>query len=262
MRTKWIGWSVCGATVLAFAAGGASAQEDTWSWSAQMGSGDQLTVRNITGNIHVVRASGGAADVRAQKTGTRQDFDRVAVHVERESDGYTICAVYDPRDDETCESRRNRDHDNIDASVDFEVSLPDGVGLSVTSVTGDVEVAGVRSRVDVKTVSGDVEVSTSETASASTVSGDVDVSMGNGDWDDLSFHSVSGDVTIALPDGIGTEVDFASLSGDLDSDFDITTRGRGHRWIGSHVQGVIGGGGRNLDVNTVSGDLRLRRTGG
>ncbi len=177
-------------------------------------------------------------------------------------DGYTICAVYDARDDDSCESRRNRDHDRIDASVEFEVSLPDGVELSVTSVTGDVEVAGVRSRVGVKTVSGNVQVSTSEAASASTVSGDVDVSVGKGDWNGLSFHSVSGDVTVGLPDGIGTEVDFASLSGDLDSDFDISTRGSRHHWIGSHVQGVIGGGGRTLDVNTVSGDLRLRRTGG
>jgi Toastrack DUF4097 len=260
MRVNLTGAGLWGTLALALAAGGLSAQDDTWTWSERVGSGDVLEVKNITGDIHVVRGSGTTLDVRAEKTGRRSDFDRIAVHVERDSHGFTICAVYDPRDDDSCDSRHNRGDRDIRAGVDFEVSLPSGVELIATSVTGDVEVRDVDSDVTARTVSGDVDVSTSGIASASTVSGSVDVQLAGTDWDDLEFNTVSGDITLTLPDGIGADVDFASLSGDLESDFDISSSARRHHIIGSRVRGVIGGGGKSLELHTVSGDVRIRRS--
>jgi DUF4097 and DUF4098 domain-containing protein YvlB len=82
--------------------------------------------------------------------------------------------------------------------------------------------------------------------------------MGSLDWKDLSFKTVSGDITLRLPSTFAAAVDFESVSGDFDSDFDVTLTRRDHRWVGSHIRGTIGGGGgRTLEVKTVSGDVRI-----
>jgi Toastrack DUF4097 len=262
MRAMLVLWALCGATVQGLGVGVLAAQEPAWTWSGKLGAGDVLDVTNISGYIHVVRSSNGTATARAEKTGNRSDFDRVQIRVEHQGHTFRICAVYDAPDGEGCRNRTRNSRDDIRVGVNFDVGVPDGVELEVASVTGDLDVRDVHSDVTARTVSGDVEVSTSRVAKASTVSGSLDVEMRGTDWHDLSFSTVSGDITLGLPDGIGADVDFASVSGDLDSDFDISTSGRRRQWIGSHVRGVIGGGGRALKLNTVSGDVRIRRLAG
>jgi DUF4097 and DUF4098 domain-containing protein YvlB len=71
---------------------------------------------------------------------------------------------------------------------------------------------------------------------------------------------VSGDITLLLPEDLDADIEFESLSGDFRADFDVDLRSRSKRWVGSHIRGTIGDGGRRLSFNTVSGDVRLRRT--
>jgi hypothetical protein len=49
----------------------------------------------------------------------------------------------------------------------------------------------------------------------------------------------------------------STVSGDINSDFAITIGGSGRMRRGGFT-GRIGGGGRRLEVSTVSGDLKLR----
>ena len=141
------------------------------------------------------------------------------------------------------------------------MQVPDGVELVASQVSGDVEARDLHSDVTANSVSGDVFVSTTGVAEAHTVSGSLDIEMGSLDWKRLDFKTVSGDITLRLPEGLATDVDFESLSGDLDSDFDMKLQGRHERrWVGARVRGTIGdGGGRSLTLNTVSGDVNLRR---
>jgi len=250
----------------------AGAQENPFRWSGRMASGQVLDVRGISGDIRAELASGSTAEVVAEKRGRSGDFDEVEVRVVEESDGVTVCAVYRPEEhpgggcdlDEGDRVRRDRSHrDEIRVSVDYVVKVPAGVELIGSMVSGDVEARGLRSDVKASTVSGDVIVSTTGTARANTVSGSIDAEMGSLDWKDLSFRTVSGDITLRMPAALAADVEFESLSGDLDTDFDLTLQGRSHRrWVGEHLRGTIGdGGGRSLSVQTVSGDLRLRKAG-
>jgi DUF4097 and DUF4098 domain-containing protein YvlB len=235
-------------------------QENPFRWSGTLGQGQTLEVRGISGDIHAELASGNTAEVVAEKHGRSSDFDRVEVRMVKDKDGVTICAVYRPDENpEGCDMRgSHRGEDNIRVSVDYTVKLPAGVDLVGNTVSGDVVARDVRSDVKGSTVSGDVTISTTGKASGSTVSGDIDVQMASLDWTDLSFNSVSGDITLRLPGKLAAAVDFESVSGDFDSDFDVTLTHRDHRWVGSHVQGTIGGGGgRTLKVRTVSGDVRI-----
>ena len=255
--------------VLGMSAQSLRAQE-SFEWSGSLSGGQTLEVRGIVGDVHAVLASGSTARVVARKRGDRDDFDEVEVRAIEGRDGIVVCVVYGSWnfDREGCRSDWNDDHDdrgrdrhdNIDVSVEFEVQVPAGVVFRGASVTGDVEVEGLRSDVHASSVSGDVRVSSTGVVRANSVSGELDIEMGSLDWDELEFSTVSGDITLTLPAGLGAEFEFNSLSGDFRSDFDVQNEDRDeHRWVGLDVSGTIGDGRRSLELSTVSGDVELRR---
>jgi hypothetical protein len=264
--TKGVGAALA---LLAVGSTGLQAQDAGFRWRSAMGAGDVLEVRGIVGAIRAEYTSGSEAEVVAEKEGRAGDFDEVEIRVVQERDGYTVCAVYHaharPGDD--CDDRGNWDNDrgrrhSIDVDVNYVVKVPAGVEFVGNVVSGDIRAEGLRSEVRANTVDGDIYVSTTEKAWGNTVSGSIEIAMGSTDWKDLEFKTVSGDITLWLPAGIDTDVDFESLSGDIDSDFDLTLTGRrSRRWIGANVEGYIGSRGeRSLTFNTVSGDVRLRRS--
>jgi DUF4097 and DUF4098 domain-containing protein YvlB len=71
----------------------------------------------------------------------------------------------------------------------------------------------------------------------------------------LRFSSVSGDLTVSLPRDLGADVEMSTVSGDLSSDLPMTLGGRFGR---RRMEARIGGGGRRLELSTVSGSVRIR----
>lgn len=246
----------------------ALAQDHDFEWSGPLEAGQELVVRGISGDVVAHLASGVEARVEARKTGRPSDFDRVDVVMSEGRDGIAFCVVYDDRRaDSRCDAGydgdQSRDHDRpgVRAGVDFVVYVPAGVDFSGRTVSGEVEALGLRSNVDAATVSGNVTVSTTGTATGKTVSGDVDVEMGSLDWRRLDFATVSGDITVAVPESLDTRIEFESLSGDFDSDFDLRVTRRSNRFVGQTLEATVGGGARTMTFKTVSGDARLRRIG-
>jgi DUF4097 and DUF4098 domain-containing protein YvlB len=67
---------------------------------------------------------------------------------------------------------------------------------------------------------------------------------------------VNGPVHVELPADASAEVTASTINGDIDSDFPLTVSGRhGPR----HARGTLGSGGRRLSLNTVNGEIELRR---
>ena len=97
-------------------------------------------------------------------------------------------------------------------SVDYTLVVPQTLGVSIKTVSGDVSVRGVQGEVRAETISGDVEVvSTPNLAVAKSVSGDVnarDIAASS-----LTLGTVSGTV-IATALKVGT-LEAGSVSGDL-----------------------------------------------
>jgi hypothetical protein len=247
------------------------AQNDTFEWGGRMSSGQTLEVRGIVGNITATLGSGDRAEVVARKRGEEDDFHQVAIEMAEAGDRIIICAVYgewnhgegrchpdhDGGRDQDESSHRNVD---MDVEVDFEVRLPAGVELEGMMVSGDIEAEGLRSDVSVNTVDGKISVVTTGRAWANTVNGDIEIDMGDFSGGDLDFHTVSGDITLWLPSNFSADVEFSSLSGDFDTDFDMNITSKKDRWVGSRIEGTIGDGGRDLSINTISGDVELRRS--
>jgi len=130
------------------------------------------------------------------------------------------------------------------ASVDFT-----GVSGSLTAETA------VWPKIDVNCVSGQIKVaSLSGKANLKTVSGRIQAAYAATDPKDLKVDTVSGKVELLLPESAKFNVVFETVSGSFDSSklpVQVTTQ------ITRRIEANRNGGGATLSVKTVSGGLQL-----
>lgn len=236
-------------------------QED-FRWTGRIDAGKTLEIRGVNGAIRVERATGGEAEVVAQKSGRKSDPAGVEIAVVPHDGGVTLCALYPPVDGKENECRPGGGHNSTrdnDVKVEWTVKLPDGVKLGAHTVNGDVTVRDAGAEVRASTVNGDVDVATRGVAEASTVNGSVHAALGRADWTGtMEFSTVNGGVTVEIPANFSADVEAATVNGSIETDFPITVQGK----FGSRqLKGTIGNGGRGLDISTVNGSIRLRKTG-
>ena len=248
--------------LLAAAAGSSlAAAQAEFHWKGKIAPGKSIEIKGVNGDISAVAGSG-EVEVTAVKHARRSDADEVKIEVVPSEDGVTICAVYpsDGRRENTCESGEHN-HMNVrdnDVRVDFTVRVPAGVKFRGTTVNGAVEAADLSSDVDATSVNGSIRISTSGYAEARTVNGSIVAAIGRATWSDvLDFSTVNGAITLDLPASLSTEVRASTVNGGIETDFPLTVTGRlGPR----RLNGTIGSGGRRLDLSTVNGSIRLRKS--
>jgi len=239
-----------------------SARAEDFRWSGALGPGKILEIKGVNGGIEAGAASGSEAEVVARKSGHHSDPADVEIKVVEHGGGVTICAVYpSPSDERPNECRpgsggRMSTRDN-DVKVQFTVRVPEGVRFVGRTVNGSVEAAGLTADAEVYSVNGGVSVTSSGLARAETVNGTITAAMGRADWTGpLAFKTVNGSITVELPASTGARVEARTVNGGIDSDFPLTVIGRfGPR----RVTGTIGGGGRDLTLETVNGGIHIRR---
>lgn len=257
MRTTRIACVAVAVLLLAAPTAGAQVQQsgDNWNWRGAIAAGKSLEIRGISGSIRAEPASGSAVEVTAEKHGRRSDPASVQIEVVEHGSGITICAVY-PGDDNEC--RPGGGHMNVrrnDVEVDFVARVPAGVAFDANNVNGDVEVSGLASRVDASTVNGSVTLETTAgEASGTTVNGGVRATVRGAGQGRLSFSTVNGSIDVSLASGISADFSAQTVNGEIRSDFPVTMTGR---ISPRRMRGQIGQGGRQLDLRTVNGGIRL-----
>lgn len=149
-----------------------------------------------------------------------------------------------------------------DTLVNFRVQVPAGVLLRAKTVNGDVEADGLGSDVRASTVNGNITVSTSGSARVNTVNGSIEARLGRVGSGDLAFQTVNGGIEVALPEGAGARVRAETVNGDFDTELPLSIEGNvsTRRWGPKKIQGTIGAGGPDIELKTVNGSIRLRRS--
>lgn len=137
------------------------------------------------------------------------------------------------------------------------VGLEAPLDITVESVSGDVTLTEAHGNIALKAVSGDVTTSGIRTArlQGQTVSGDVSLKLTEVFSGTMQVNTVSGDVEVALVEGSNLRTSLSTTSGDLRCDFDAHSVVATERlWTGQ-----IGTGAGTLNVQTISGDVRIHR---
>lgn len=244
------------------AASPAAAQSD-FRWAGALTSGQKIEVKGVNGSVRASASSSGQAEVTATKEARRSNADEVRIEVVPHAGGVTICAVYPDvagREPNRCapggEGRMNtRDNDTV---VHFDIRVPYGVAFVGRTVNGEVNAEGLQGDVDAHTVNGSVRIETTGTAVANTVNGSVNVAMGRADWPNgATFKTVNGGITLTLPGAFDADLSAETQNGSITTDFPVTMSGG--EVSRRRLNGRIGNGGRELNLKTVNGSIKLLR---
>lgn len=254
----------------------------------EVGEGAELSVSNVAGRITVRTGSPGVIAMVATKRGresameqtrieTSQDGDRVTIQTRQESSGLFglvrgMCAVeYDLVVPPGCPVRAKSVSANVFVSgtgsslhldtVSGDAEIEDITGAcEISTVSGDVRGRRVEGTLTVRTTSGNVELADSELATFNFhgVSGDLHVQSPLAGGAHYYAKTVSGDVVLTVPADTGASIQMRTVSGRVESVLPAQIVKSGPR----HWQGVINGGGATVELQSVSGDLRVLNGGG
>jgi hypothetical protein len=232
-------------------------------WQGSLKVGQSLEVVDTNGDIAANRASGDAASVAGVRSGSDDDRD-LFIEVVEYADDVTICAVYaKEKAPGHCHrggvsSESSSWSHNHRAKINFDVQVPHGVLFHALTTNGEVHCVNLESVVEAATTNGNVEVSTTEWASARTTNGNVSVAIGNAKWTGkLQLTTTNGSVDVTLPPSAEFSVGAATTNGTIHSDFPITVQGT---FGPKTLSGTVGAGGRDLKVATTNGGIELKKS--
>jgi Putative adhesin len=236
-------------------------EQNEFRWHGSLAAGRTVEIKGVNGRVEANPSSSGEVEVVAVKTARRSNPDDVRIEVVQHEGGVTICAVYPNVNGEpnTCQpgSGGHMSVHNNDTNVEFTVRVPPGVRFTGRTVNGEVEAHDLGADVEASTVNGSIHVTTAGLARAHTVNGSISAVMGRADWTgELEFKTVNGGIDLTFPAGLSADFDAKTLNGQISSDFPLTVEGTYSR---RHKSGTIGGGGRELRLETVNGSVQLRR---
>lgn len=249
-------------TLMLAPAAAAERRSEEFRWQGRLTAGQAVEIKGVNGDVEAVAAAGAELEIQAVKSGRRSDPSEVKIEVLPHDTGVTVCAVYPAPPGRATEcatggGARMGTRDN-DVQVRFTVRVPKGVRFIGRTVNGDVQAGGLDADVEVHTVNGSIRIDTLGHASAESVNGSIRASLGRTELSQLaSFETVNGGITLELPAALSASVHAETVNGSIETDFPLAIQRKVSR---RRLSGTIGGGGGPLELKTVNGSIRLRRT--
>ncbi len=223
----------------------------------------QIMLRAVDGDVVTVEAF---KKVEAHDRSTAQSFlEDVEVTVEQRDDQIVVLTSYP------------KPPNNVNVSVQFDITAPADLIARLTSVNGAVEVTDMEKVVAVQTTNGQIEVTgaggpitlmtVNGAVSAdlaqllgegafSAVNGSVNVTVRDGEMP-ITATTVNGAVTVSLPGEFDGSLDAQTANGKARSDFSVTATGT---QASNRIVGSIGTGGSPVvTLRSTNGDVSLRR---
>lgn len=254
----------------------------------ELDAGAAVVVRTVVGKVRLVGTDAKTAHVRTVRRG--RDRERVEMVVEADKGRLSVEARF-PRDGGGVEidieidiqvprSAKTLEAKNVSGSLEVKDAKGDA---TLTTVSGPIRVDGLSGNLSAVSISGEVRLSrlAADKATVSLTSGrlegalegrEIDLTSVSGDlsldvtprgegWS-VKSSSVSGDQKLRFAPAAGAKVDLKTLSGGLESDIelkDLKAGGRGD--VDRRLRGVFGDGAGTVRVTSISGSVRLGRTG-
>lgn len=287
--------TLCSLAVLLLTAAGAdSAQADNatrWlversserrvalAYSAPTTAGRLLTVDNVCGSIRLRAHRDDTVSVHILET-VRARTARDADRAQRETQLRTIEApdairlIADGPFRLADGSLRWHDRRYV-VCYDLTITAPQRLDVDLRTINrGTVDVEGIEGDLVVSNVNGPLVIGeVTGSGALSTVNGDIDLNVRALPTDAWSIETVNGDVEASFPPRLAAELRFTTMNGEILTDFAVRTRpgeslqrGRGEDGVfraerRRAVHARVGNGGPEIAIETLNGDIVLRRTG-
>jgi DUF4097 and DUF4098 domain-containing protein YvlB len=236
--------------ILAVGAAWAGDFTETFDQTYSVDHGSRLGLENINGDCTIEVWDRAEVRVYAVKSAsTHERLQALKIDVEASSRGVFVETHYPNSRDLSLDSRHGH------SEVEYTLTVPrfasiDGVEL----VNGDLLIAGVEGSIDADTVNGTIVVRGAiGEIELETVNGGIELELGAGVTEDISLSSVNGTIDLILSGS--AEIRAETVNGRISNDFGIEVK-KG-KYVGSSMNGVVGGGGPVVDLETVNGRIHV-----
>jgi hypothetical protein len=143
-------------------------------------------------------------------------------------------------------------------SVSFEVMVPAGHGLNLSTTNGGVAVRDLNAHVEFATTNGGVTLANvNGNVRGRTNNGGIRVQLSGDAWQGagLDVETHNGGVQVIAPDAYSAHLDVATTNGGLRCDFPVTAQGN----VGKALSADLGRGGPTVKLRTVNGGVSVTR---
>lgn len=132
-------------------------------------------------------------------------------------------------------------------------------GVTTENVSGTSTVTGVRGNYHGEVVSGEINavIAAGERLELSSVSGDISLQAELTPAARVEMGSVSGSVTLKIKPPVNADFDIESFSGDIENCFGPKSRDTSKYTPGSELNFTQGSGGARVEIETLSGEIRV-----
>jgi len=193
-----------------------------------------------------------------------EDVDDTEIRIDGSEDEVIISTDY-----KKVKHRNNKDFwdwitDPFESSyslplVHYTIRIPAAAGLRIKDYKSRTRISDIKSELKLNTYKGDVYIDNLFGGiDLETYKGEVRVSFAK-IKNDSRFETYKGNITIEIPRGNGFELrtDFERRV-DFNTDFDVMTIENGRKHRIHNYRGKINGGGPDLEIESVKGDVRLK----
>jgi len=234
----------------------AAAERETETFTYELDEGGRISLENVNGNVSVNGGSGNTVTITAEKRADNQDdLDKLTIKIKADSSAIRIETVH-----EKSESRWFGS--NNSGQVTYTLTVPASANIdTISTINGDVDVEGVSGTVNAESVNGDLDLKgLLGDADLETTNGRIKASFDRmGGSQRVSADTVNGQITIVLPENASARVSAEVLNGGIDAD-DFGLEAEKGGFVGKDLNGSIGGGEARIDLDTVNGGIRVKRS--
>jgi hypothetical protein len=236
----------------------------------------QLLIDNIWGNVRVRKGAAREIAVtisekRSAPTQELFDLSKETIYLDVQADAGGVSMIVAKPDRQF--ERRDRCR-NCRVEYQFEVTVPQGTQVDVSTVTdGGIDVAETGGAVSASNVNGPVAArDLQDCAQIESVNGAVDVSFARAPSQDCSIKTINGDITLSVPGGANLDAALSMMQGKVVSEFDleplalpakVEQRNEDGHFIYRVAQAAgirLGKGGPTFNIESLNGDLRIRKS--
>lgn len=253
--STWLG-ALLGAILALFFSAYAHAQEFTEEFhhSYPLSANGSVEISNVNGRVRITGTDANEVKVDAIKRAeSKQKLDDARIEVNASPNDFELRTRY-PEHDSWFRSYNNP------ASIEYTISVPKGVRLKASVVNSPLEVIGITGEVRASTVNAAVTASgLANSAEVTTVNSRAEANFASlPSSGHVRVHSVNGTAVVVLPANSNADVRAHSINGSINNDFNLPVE-RPRYGPGSRLEGKIGSGGADVELDTVNGGIQIRQ---
>ena len=247
------------------------------------GSGEHtLEVRAVTGHITIEAYDGQDVEVLVDRTvdassqREREAADR-DVKLETSDNADKVRLIVQYQDEPTCGEKvvrwKDWDRQQYDVRYDFTLRVPKNTRLELCTINdGDIVVTGTRGDFSIHTINGRITLDdVGGSGEATTINGRVTATFATAPRENSVFKTINGDVVLEMPERLAADLRMKTFNGGLYTDFEVeplqqpmnvSMRRQNGRFVyrsNGFTSVRAGGGGPELTLQTLNGDVRVLR---